>query len=1188
MLETCEGESYGKDDIGDKILIDKTINNVMVFKVGNKCMNKSITNSGTIIGLDTLASISIFKDNDNILDKWKTKGILVSGINKNGKNIFVDEKGICNLGLEVYVSDKCAGNILSLGDIRDNCHSVDYDSNRDVFNVQVDKLGETYVFSRDSENLYTCDLDKHNNSIKTVLLETVLDNMKSYSKREVRDAVRARQLQRQLGFMRANELEKMISHGKLKNCEIGKRDVRRAESIFGQDIAEIKGKATSRKCEPIKDDGRDIMLKQLKNQTANVDLFFVNGRPFLITVFENTEYSMVLRLSSKRIADVLSGIRRHISEIRKQGFEVVLMRIDGESAVGSDEVKTAIAELKINIDIMAAGEAVPVVERKIRTIKERVRAAINSLPYDLCDSLEDYLVLWATSRINLSVTSNSSTYESPREKIYGRRIDIKKDCKHGFGDYVQVINNEVNNSMTERSRGAIALLPTGNLDGSWWYFCLDTGKPVRRRTAKELPMPQEVIDRLNELARERKRRTKMPSFRYEWSVDEHDIDNYEELIDKGNDSRSNDEPIREYVAGGDVDMGVDISQEESESNMSNQIEEDEEEDDEVISPIEQIVDELNDEQARSDNIKYRDMNLRSNRAKPGRWSSVALSNVIGFYNLLKPFKREKQDRIVMKASMSKNMSIDKAIEKIGDDAIDAVVKEMLMIVDEKQAFESVRIEELSDAERRRVIPSKMFLKEKFRADGTFEKLKARLVAGGHMQSREIYDNGSSPTVGTSSVFMCACIAAQEARSVSVIDFPGAYLNSEIPEGKPYVYMRLNKFLTMIMCAIDDNHRNFVNKDGTSVVRLKRALYGTIDASKIWYDNLVGKLKEMGYIVNPHDMCVLNKILEDGSQSTIVIHVDDLMLSVKHEKNMEKELGYLKEKFGEITIHRGQVLNYLGMVFDFSALNKVKINMDGFVNELLDDCAERFPGECETPAKKDLFVVGNSKELNKEGKELFHTLTAKLLYLAKRVRPDILVVVSYLTKRVQLPNENDLLKLERVIKYIRHTKEKGIVLEGSKLLQIEAYVDASHGIHEDFRGHTGSTISIGLGPIYSKSSSQKINTKSSAESELVGLSDSTGQIIWTRNFLIGQGYELGPATVFQDNQSSMALIKNGKSNSERTRHIAIRFFFISDRVNSNEIKLQYMETENMLADVLTKPLQGELFRRLRDQLLNWYV
>ena len=69
---------------------------------------------------------------------------------------------------------------------------------------------------------------------------------------------------------------------------------------------------------------------------------------------------------------------------------------------------------------------------------------------------------------------------------------------------------------------------------------------------------------------------------------------------------------------------------------------------------------------------------------------------------------------------------------------------------------------------------------------------------------------------------------------------------------------------------------------------------------------------------------------------------------------------------------------------------------------------------------------------------------------------------------------------------------------------------------------------------------------------------------------------------------MALIKNGKSNSERTRHIAIRFFFVSDRVNSNEIKLEYLETENMIADVLTKPLQGELFKMLRDKLLNWYV
>jgi hypothetical protein len=138
-----------------------------------------------------------------------------------------------------------------------------------------------------------------------------------------------------------------------------------------------------------------------------------------------------------------------------------------------------------------------------------------------------------------------------------------------------------------------------------------------------------------------------------------------------------------------------------------------------------------------------------------------------------------------------------------------------------------------------------------------------------------------------------------------------------------------------------------------------------------------------------------------------------------------------------------------------------------------------------------------------------------------------------------------------------------------------------------KSHTGCVIGLGKGPIFGKSTTQKLNCKSSTEAELIGLSDSTNQVIWTRNFLIEQGFDIGPATIYQDNQSTIALVKNGKSNSERTRHIAIRFFFVSDRVKSNEIKIEYMATGEMLADILTKPLQGNLFKKLRDQLLNWH-
>jgi ABC-type transport system involved in Fe-S cluster assembly fused permease/ATPase subunit len=136
-----------------------------------------------------------------------------------------------------------------------------------------------------------------------------------------------------------------------------------------------------------------------------------------------------------------------------------------------------------------------------------------------------------------------------------------------------------------------------------------------------------------------------------------------------------------------------------------------------------------------------------------------------------------------------------------------------------------------------------------------------------------------------------------------------------------------------------------------------------------------------------------------------------------------------------------------------------------------------------------------------------------------------------------------------------------------------------------RSQSGCVIGIGLGPIYAKSSAQKLNTKSSTESELVALSDNTSQVIWCRNFLTAQGYNLGPATIYQDNMSTISMVANGKSNSARTRHIAIRFFFIADRVKTEMLKLN-MKTGNKLADILTKPLQGQLFLRLRGMLLNW--
>ncbi len=111
-------------------------------------------------------------------------------------------------------------------------------------------------------------------------------------------------------------------------------------------------------------------------------------------------------------------------------------------------------------------------------------------------------------------------------------------------------------------------------------------------------------------------------------------------------------------------------------------------------------------------------------------------------------------------------------------------------------------------------------------------------------------------------------------------------------------------------------------------------------------------------------------------------------------------------------------------------------------------------------------------------------------------------------------------------------------------------------------------------------------KCSTEGELVGVDDIMPIIIWTRQFLLEQGYGIVENLLLQDNKSSILLERNGKGSSgKRTRHINIRYFFITDRVNMKEVSIEWCPTKDMVADFMTKPLQGSHFKRLRDIIMG---
>ena len=211
---------------------------------------------------------------------------------------------------------------------------------------------------------------------------------------------------------------------------------------------------------------------------------------------------------------------------------------------------------------------------------------------------------------------------------------------------------------------------------------------------------------------------------------------------------------------------------------------------------------------------------------------------------------------------------------------------------------------------------------------------------------------------------------------------------------------------------------------------------------------------------------------------------------------------------------------------------------------------------------------------------------KLLYICKRSRPDIEPAISFLCTRVANPNVEDDVKLTRVLRYLQDTIEDRRVIGINDIDTLETWVDAAYAVHPDMRSHTGGTMSLGTGVIHTKSFKQKLNTKSSTEAELVGVSEYLPYHIWLVNFLQRQGYNIKNKIVYQDNQSAIKMEKNGRNScTGNSRHIDVRFFYLKDRVYNGDIKVEYCPTSAMLADFFTKPLQGTVFKNFRSTVMG---
>jgi hypothetical protein len=232
------------------------------------------------------------------------------------------------------------------------------------------------------------------------------------------------------------------------------------------------------------------------------------------------------------------------------------------------------------------------------------------------------------------------------------------------------------------------------------------------------------------------------------------------------------------------------------------------------------------------------------------------------------------------------------------------------------------------------------------------------------------------------------------------------------------------------------------------------------------------------------------------------------------------------------------------------------------------------------------VNGDCEKLREDMAADFHTIVAKTLYVTKWARPDTCLSIAFLTTRVRAPDIDDWKKLCHLMEYLRKDHTRPLVLGAENNGLLMRYINALFAVHPNMHGHTGGSLTMERVFPITASTNQKLNTRSSTVSELVGVDDMMPIIIWTCYFLLLQGYGIVENLLMQDNKSSILLEQNRKALSSKcTRHINIRYFFITDQVNMKEISPHWRPTKEMVADFWTKPLQGSHFRKLRDYIMG---
>jgi transposase InsO family protein len=556
-----------------------------------------------------------------------------------------------------------------------------------------------------------------------------------------------------------------------------------------------------------------------------------------------------------------------------------------------------------------------------------------------------------------------------------------------------------------------------------------------------------------------------------------------------------------------------------------------------VDPISESEDKAAVVPATGNEQQVKGMQLRHSVRKPSRFDDYVMTAATMF-------------------SSSEPTSFEEAVHSDQKSEWQKAMKNEIQSLRENQTWE------LTDLPpEKKAIPCKWVYKVKNNPDGSIERYKARLVIKGCAQKKGIdYDQTFSPVVRNTTIRTLLSVAASERMHLMQFDVSTAFLYGDLQEE---IYMEQPE-------GFADN--------SAKVCKLKRSLYGLKQAPRCWNTRFGNFLKKLGFKQSEADPCLF--MLERGTNKLILaLYVDDGIVAATDECELSEFAERLRSEFKIMT---KPATYFLGVEIDQKSDGSIKISQAAYTRKVLDQFGMSDCRACVTP------IIQSEKadvdDSNEPVRFPYRSAVGALMYLMTGTRPDIAFAVSVVSRNLENPDHSDVVKVKRILRYLKGTIDTGIVYRPQQNQNtLLCYSDADHGGDKTTgRSTTGVVCTYAEGAISWFSQRQTSVAISTTEAEVVAASEATREVVWLKRLLNDIARFDDIPVIRIDNEAAIRLAQNPEYH-RRTKHIQIRHFFVREKVAEGEVGVQSVTTEHQVADALTKALLGPRLKQLMIQM-----